>query len=76
MVCQIKMKTTEDAVRVSREAAKAGIDMTVLCGSSMIDPRSLLGLFNFVGKDAKLVAPDNTNPQVHQKLVKRMGVIA
>lgn len=76
MVCQIKMKTTEDAVRVSREAAKAGIDMIVSCGSAMIDPRSLLGLFNFVGKDAELIAPDNTNPQVLQKLVRRMKVIA
>jgi hypothetical protein len=42
----------------------------------MIDPRSLLGLFNFVGKDAELIAPDNTNPQVLQKLVRRMKVMA
>jgi hypothetical protein len=42
----------------------------------MIDPRSILGLFAFIGKDALLVAPDNLNPKYFMKLVKKMGVAA
>ena len=45
-------------------------------GNAMIDPRSILGLFAFVGKDALLVAPDDLNPNYFMKLVKRMGVAA
>ena len=68
------MNTKEDVVRVSEEAANAGIDMSVSCGYVMIDPRSILGLFSLIGKDALLVAPDDMNPQYFQRLVKRMGV--
>jgi hypothetical protein len=50
--------------------------MSVSCGNAMIDPRSILGLFAFVGKDALLVAPDDLNPNYFMKLVKRMGVAA
>ena len=76
MICPIKMNTKEDVVRVSEVAANAGIDMCVSCGNAMIDPRSILGLFAFVGKDALLVAPDDLNPNYFMKLVKRMGVAA
>lgn len=74
MICKIMMKDERDVVRVSEEAANAGIDMSVSCGNAMIDPRSILGLFSFIGKEAVLVAPDDLNPRYFQKLVKRMGV--
>ena len=76
MICPIKMKTEQDVIRVSEIAANSGIDMSVSCGTAMIDPRSILGLFAFVGKDAVLVAPDNLNPKYFMKLVKKMGVAA
>lgn len=76
MFCKIKMITKEDVLRVNRIAAEAGIDMSIFCGDSMIDPRSLLGLFDFMGKEANLVAPEDLNPKYFQKLVKRMGVAA
>ena len=76
MICPILMKDSADVERVSRVASQAGIDMSVSCGNSMIDPRSILGLFTFVGKDAILVAPDELDPKYFMHLVKKMGVAA
>lgn len=76
MICPIIMKDEKDVQRVSKVAADAGIDMSVTCGTAMIDPRSILGLFNFVGKEALLVAPDDMNPNYFMRLVKKMGVAA
>ena len=76
MICPIFMKDTKDVEKVSKVAADAGVDMSVSCGNVMIDPRSILGLFNFVGKEALLVAPDNMNPNYFMRLVKKMGVAA
>ncbi len=76
MICPIRMNSHEDVVRVSDIVANSGIEMSVSCGSTMIDPRSILGLFAFIGKDALLVAPDNLNPKYFMKLVKKMGVAA
>lgn len=76
MICPIFMKDTADVQRVSDVAAEAGIDMSVNCGNAMIDPRSILGLFTFMGKDALLVAPDDMNPNYFMRLVKKMGVAA
>ena len=56
MICPIFMKDAKDVERVSKVASEAGIDMSVSCGHDMIDPRSILGLFTFMGKDALLVA--------------------
>ena len=76
MICPIRMNSHEDVVRVSDIVANSGIEMSVSYGSAMIDPRSILGLFAFIGKDALLVAPDNLNPKYFMKLVKKMGVAA
>lgn len=74
MVYPIKMNTMNDAIKVSEVAAEAGIDMSVSSGSAMIDPRSLLGLFAFIGKDAVLVAPDDLNPHYFMRIIKKIGV--
>lgn len=76
MIYPIIMKDEKDVQRVSKVAADAGIDMSVSSGTAMIDPRSLLGLFNFVGKKVNLVAPDEMDPNYFMKLVKKMGVAA
>ena len=76
MIYPIFMKDTKDVERVSAVAAEAGVDMSVSCGNAMIDPRSILGLFTFMGKDALLVAPDDMSPNYFMRLVKKMGVSA
>ena len=76
MIYPIFMKDAYDVQRVSDVAAEIGIEMSVSCGNHMIDPRSILGLFTFIGKDALLVAPDDMNPNYFMRIVKKMGVAA
>jgi hypothetical protein len=68
------MNTREDVMKVSEEAAKAGLNVSVNYGYVTVDPRSILGLFTMMGKEVALVAPDHTNPKEFQKLIRRMGV--
>jgi hypothetical protein len=76
MIYPIEIKNAEDALRVSNEASRAGLDLTVSVGTIVLDPRSLLALFTLIGMKAVLVAPDNTDPEVFMRLIKRMGVAA
>ncbi len=76
MICPIIMKDANDVQRVSNIAAQSGIDLSVSCGNTMIDPRSIIALFTLMGKNAVLVGPDNINPTYFKRLVKKMGVAA
>ena len=76
MICPILMKTSKDVKRVNEIAARSELDMLVSCGTMAIDPRSILGLFAFMGKDALLVAPDDTNPDYFTYLIRKMSVSA
>lgn len=76
MIYPIFMKDTKDVERVSKIAATADIDLIVSYKLDAIDPRSILGLFTFMGKNALLVAPDNTNPDYFMQLIKKMSVPA
>ena len=76
MTYPIEMKNAEDALRVSNEASRAGIDLSVSVGTIILDPRSLLALFTLIGMKAVLVAPDNTDPEVFMRLIKRIGISA
>ena len=76
MFCPIRMENVKDVHKVSNWAAKSGIDMVVSTGNTRIDPRSLLELFNFVGQEVLLVAPDDTDPDRFMTYVKKMGVLA
>ena len=76
MIHPIRMETIKDVQKVSEEAAQSGLELSVTCGNVIIDPRSILALYTLMGKDALLVAEDNTNPKAFMRLVKRMGVTA
>jgi hypothetical protein len=76
MIYPILMKTSKDVERVNEIAARSELDMYIRCGSMAIDPRSILGLFAFIGKDALLVAPDDTNPDYFTYLIRKMSVSA
>ena len=76
MICPILMKDAADVERVNRVAVESGIEMSVKCEHFMIDPKSILGLFAIVGKDAELVLPDDLNERTVKRLVKRMSVSA
>lgn len=76
MTYPIRLNSPADVTRVSDIIANTGIPMQISCGTAIIDARSVLGLFPFVGKNALLVAPDGMNPNKFMKLVDKLGVAA
>ena len=40
--------------------------------NDMVNAKSLLGLFSFVGKDVLMVAEDNANPDRFLRVVRKM----
>ena len=72
MVYPVQIKSIEDAVKICQEAAAADLGVTISCGTTIIDPRSILGLLALVGKEALLVAPDHSNPDEFRHLIKKI----
>jgi hypothetical protein len=55
-------------------ATKYDGKLTVNCGSTIVDARSLLALFALIGRQGiKLVAPDHENPNKFIEIVKKIG---
>ena len=73
MTYPVRIKSTEDAVKICQEAAAADLGVTISCGTIIIDPRSILGLLALIGKQALLVAPDHSNPTEFRHFIKRIS---
>ena len=74
MVFEIKLETPKDVKNLNDAALDYFGDLTVNCGASSFDARSLLGLFTLIGKKGiKVVAPDHENPQKFEEFIKRIG---
>lgn len=75
MIYPINIKDVNDIQNISKVAVEySDIDMSIKCDNTMIDPKSFIALFNFVGKDAHLVVSDDLDQKLVERLVKRMGV--
>ena len=75
MIYPINIKDVNDIQNISKVAVEySDIDMSIKCNNTMIDPKSIIALFNFVGKDAHLVVSDDLDQKLVERLVKRMGV--
>lgn len=73
MVYPIKIKSAEDVAKVSNVIAQTGENISIHYGNITLDPRSVLGLFMLVGKDALLVGPDHMNPDKFSRLINKLG---
>ena len=73
MTHPIVLKTKEDIVKLSAEAAKADAGFTISYGSIIVDPRSVLALLTLLGKTAFLVAPDHMRPELFTKFIKKIS---
>ena len=72
MVFKIKLENANDVRNLTDVALDYDGDLTVTCGSTSIDARSLLALFTLIGKKGiNLVASDYENPQKFAELVKK-----
>lgn len=74
MVFPIKLSNEQQVIRLNREACKQNFDLAVHSKTQIADARSLLALFTFINKDAYLVAPDDIDPKLFRRVIKRMGL--
>ena len=74
MVYEIKLNSPKDVQNLNEAATKYDGNLTVNCGSIIVDARSLLALFALIGKqNIKLVAPDHDNPDKFAEVVKKIS---
>ena len=72
MVYPIRFDSSERIKKVSDLASNEPYDIWVSCKNDMVNAKSLLGLFSFVGKDVLVVAEDNANPDRFLRVVRKM----
>ena len=74
MTFEIKLESPEDVKGLTDAALDYNGKLSVNCGASSFDARSLLGLFTLIGKKGiTLVAPDHENPNKFSEFIKRFG---
>ena len=74
MTFKIKLENPKDVKRLNEAALDYEGELTVNCGSTIIDAKSILALFTLIGrKNIKLVAPDYENPEKFIKIVKKIS---
>lgn len=73
MVYEIKLTSPKDVKELNDAALNYDGKLTVSCGATTIDAKSLLALFTLIGrKNIKLVAPDHENPKKVSDFVKNL----
>lgn len=73
MVKSISLKTREDIIKVNNIACSKPYNVTISCGYSSYDAKSLLSLFTLLGKsNCLLVLPDHLQQPEMRKILKQM----
>lgn len=73
MVYEIKLSSPKDVQALNDAALDYDGKLTVNCGSTIVDAKSILALFALIGrKNIKLVAPDHENPNKFAEIVKKI----
>lgn len=72
MVATAYLKDRSAVERLNQVACQQMFDLSVSCGNTIIDAKSLLALFALVGKNVFIVAPDELNPRYFTRMVKKM----
>ena len=74
MTVEIKLESPKDVKELNDAALDYLGKLTVNCGSTSIDAKSLLALFTLVGrKGIRLVAPDHENPKKFAEIAKHFS---
>ena len=74
MVYEIKLTSPKDVKNLNNAALDYEGELSVNCGSTIINAKSLLALFALIGKkNIKLVAPDHENPNKFIDIIKKLG---
>ena len=73
MVYEIKLESPKDVKSLNDAALNYNGKLSVSCGSTTVDAKSILALFALIGrKNIKLVAPDHESPEKLSKFVKNL----
>lgn len=75
MTCQIVLKTMDDVKNLNDIAFDYDGKITVSNGLDYIDARSILFLFNLIGKPINLVFPDHEQPDKISNFLKRIDYL-
>ena len=73
MFREIEIKDKSQVVKINQLACNTPFEVWLSSGTTMLDARSLLGLFALVGKKATVVAEDDVDPHKFSKLVAKMA---
>ena len=74
MVYEIKLGNRKDIKTLNDAACEYDGKLTVNCGSTIIDAKSLLGLFTLIGKkNLKLVASDHSKPDDFMEVIRKIN---
>ena len=74
MTANVVLKNREDVENLNKVASRQDFDLSVSCGSVIVDARSLLALFTLIGSRVSIVAPDGVSPKEFMKSIKKMNL--
>lgn len=74
MTFEIKLNSPKDVKTLNDIAFNYDGELTVNCGSTIINAKSILALFTLIGrKNINLVASDHDNPKKFAEIVKKLN---
>lgn len=74
MTFEIKLENPKDVKDLNDAALEYSGKLSVNCGATSIDAKSLLGLFTLIGKNGiTLVAPDHESPKKFADFIKKIS---
>ena len=73
MTYPFKIKTKEDLYKLSELASKEDFSVYLSTSSALFDAKSLLALFNILGKEVNLVAPDHVDSEKFSKFIDKLN---
>lgn len=72
MIKRIHLDSNERIKRISDLASKEPYEIYLSNSTTMLNAKSILGLFSLVGQDVNIVAEDNADPYRFMRVVNKM----
>lgn len=73
MTRTIHIKNKEQLEKINRLACEVPYEVRLCTSTVMLDPRSMLSLFQLIGQQIYVVAKDDVDPKSFSQLVNQMG---
>lgn len=73
MTYPFRVESKEDLLRLSELASKEDFSIYLSTNSETFDAKSLLALFNILGKEVSLTAPDHIDAEKFTKFIEKLN---